>query len=112
MGCCQRSHDIPTGNARHGTSRMPNDGYARLISRSKKRSYGGASTCELERVAAALDQAAAVYGAAQAAQVECGQPEDKIPTAFEHAYWQQVLLRGAGTTAHCSKHRALQMGLA
>jgi hypothetical protein len=40
MQCCQRSHDIPTGNARHGTSRMPNDGCARPISRSKKRSYG------------------------------------------------------------------------
>src|SRR5258706_14223813 len=40
MRCCQRNHDIPTGNARHGTSRMPNDGYARPISRSKKRSYG------------------------------------------------------------------------
>jgi hypothetical protein len=40
MRCCQRSHNIPTGNAQHGTSRMPNDGYARPISRSMKRSYG------------------------------------------------------------------------
>ena len=41
-----------------------------------------------------------------------GRPHQALLTVLEHAYWQQGFLCFAGTSAHCSKHRALHMGLA